>query len=325
MASLACVTANHAAASVEATSVEDCRADLKVMLSAAPPLVPEGPEGSDMADPYADLPVEYRGGRCVLGQFSTPPLYMAPDMQRRFVIGPLSWQAEWSGAERIFPPSALSLRIEGFRQEFSASEDMAEMAYIQNVIQGRQNGSLQLEFRSDPQARSLDLTRLEITPNGTDRLVLSAKLTDIDLRDIVGGARVSPDDLLRIGVTDINLSLSNRFFFESMVGAWLNAIYPAMGETPEQAANAAKAMATGFVATIPATLADDDSRAALTALVASLPHPTGDLHMTLHAAGGLSAGDIAPAIIVSGPSWQLLEEPLRDVRIKAEWTPAPVP
>lgn len=327
MVSMASVTPGHAESTITATSVADCQADIEVVLTAFLPPMPadSGIADTDMAKLYADAPVEYRDGRCVLDQFSTPPLYMPPSMERSFVIGPVNWQAEWSGAGRVFPPSALSLRVEGFRQQFSAGPEMAEFAYMQNVIIGRQNGGLQLEFRSDPQARSLDLTRLEITPNGTDRLVLSAKLTDIDLRDIIGGPRVSPQDLLWIGVTDFDLSLSNRGFFESMVGLWLQAVYPAMGETPEQAVDAAKAMASGFIATIPAALADDDSRAALTALVASLPYPNGDLSMTLRAPGGLTAGKIAPATVVSGPSWKLLQEPLRDVRIKAEWTPAPAP
>lgn len=327
MASMASVPPGHAESTITASSVEDCQADIEVVLTAFLPPMPADLDitDADMAKLYADAPVEYRDGRCVLDQFSTRSLYMPPGMERSFVIGPVNWQAEWSGAGRVFPPSALSLRVEGFRQKFSAGPEMAEFAYMQNVIIGQQNGALQLEFRSDPQARSLELTRLEITPNGTDRLVLSAKLTDINLPDIAGGPRVSISDLLRIGVTDIELSLTNRGFFQSMVGMWLQAVYPRMGETPEQAVEAAQTKARDFIATIPATLATDDSRAALTALIDSLPQPSGDLHLALHAPDGLTAGKIAPATVVSGPSWQLLEEPLRDVRIEAEWTPAPAP
>ena len=317
MASMAVATTSHAAA-----SVEDCQADLEVLASA---VLPAMPAGSGMTNPYAGAPVEYRDGRCVTPQFRTPQQHMGAGMLRRFVIGSLSWQADWSEGERVFPPLALSLAVESFHQEFTAEDGMPEMAYIQNMMLGTQRGSLQLEFRTDPEARSLDLTRLEITPNGFDRLVLSAKLTDIDLRGMAGGPSLSPDALLGIGVTDIDLTLSNRAFFETMAGLWLRAIYPAMGETPEQAVEAAKAMATGFIATIPDGLSSDDSRAALTALVTSLPHPTGDLHMTLQAADGLTAGEIAPAFVMGTPSWKLLEEPLRDTRIEAEWTPVALP
>ena len=64
-----------------------------------------------------------------------------------------------------------------------------------------------------------------------------------------------PKDLLATGAIQArDLTLANRGLFENSTATWLMMIYPALGDTPEQAVQQAQSLSRDWIATIPDSL-----------------------------------------------------------------------
>lgn len=122
-------------------------------------------------------------------------------------------------------------------------------------------------------------------------------------------------------LTDLDLKLRNVTMFESIALLWLDMIYPQFGETPEAAVSNTKVWLVDQLRAMPAFLLTQDSREALIAMIGTLPHPEGVMHLTLGGETGIAALDLARAFESGEPTLAQLEEALAGVQLSADWRP----
>lgn len=320
-----------AAAITTAKDAQGCQADLAAvqsMLARLGGATLQDSLGPALAQGGAATPT-FAEGRCRIESLRLGP--ENPDRYSRIVeIGPLSWRAEWLDDTRPMPPAALSLDIRQIRPRFVSDGSIGdEFDYMQSLVADLNPSSVRLEFAYDRAAQRAELTRLAWWHGRQNGLDMSVSLTDADLAGILGalGSDVPPlDKLGAISIRAAEVSLTNGGLFESMSVGWLQAIYPALGATPEAAVEAAKRIARDRIATISDDLASAESRAALAGVVDAVPHPLGTLRLKLDAPEGLMPARIAmTAMMVEQPDWDSFAGILAGVRLDAEWTPAPPP
>lgn len=293
-------------------SQADCQADLDLLRAAL---------GEDVAldgpDPLAALAPVSEDGRCVLRDLAVQmPDGAAPGMLEAQEI---SWRATWPDAAPGGVPQSLVLDIRGARM-VPQLRDMADMAYQMRLTAELSSTDLHLDYAIDPAAKRLVLSSLDVAQTGGNRLALSGTVENFDLTALTAQPP-QLDKVMQFRLTDLDLRLRNAGLFESMAMLWLSAIQPQFGDTPEAAVDNARAWLTEQIGAMPDYLVTQDSRVAMAAMVATLPHPEGVMHLKLSTENGIAGQDVMPAFLLGRPTWAMLEQPLAGVRLSADWQP----
>ena len=314
------------AASLALTASDDegCRADLAALQA----VVGVSATGTEPGEFLPDGGPVFRDGQCELPVLRIP--LPSGSFRQEYRLAPIRWLAEWADDSRPMPPANLSLDIPDIRQRFDPDGEGGvdpAFAYQMELISDINSFALHLDYSYASETGQFDLTKFSFGDDGDNRMTLSASLSGADLAGIFAAGPSGPpplDKLATIRLNDATLTLGNGGFFETMTMGWLNLIQPAFGPTPKEAVEGVKLYARDQIAAMPETLIADDGRAALTALVDSLPHPLGTLTLRLDAPEGIVPGRFAmTAALVENPGWASFEPLLDGARIEAEWQPAP--
>ncbi|MEH0076611.1 hypothetical protein V6L76_19395 [Pannonibacter sp. Pt2] len=237
----------------------------------------------------AMTPVE-ENGRCILRDVSLP--LTEGMVTYTFEADEVAWTAHWGAGGREIAPQKLVLEMTGARN-IPMFEGMPESIYQMRLIGERSRGSVHLDYELDPERKELALNRFEIDMGSGTRMRAAARLGDFDLPGLLA-VPAQMDKAAQIRLHELDLKLENGGFFESMSAVWIAFLYPAYGDTPENAVAAAKQLLAGQVESLPDQLVDQESRKALASIIASVPHPSGLLHVNVSSAKGVSALDFAP-------------------------------
>lgn len=112
---------------------------------------------------------------------------------------------------------------------------------------------LGLDLAYDPAAGSLVISRSDAQIGPGNRMALTARLGGLPT-DVTPG-QLLPKDLLATGaIHALDLTLANSGLFENSTVTWLMMIYPALGDTPEEAVQQAQSLSRDWIATIPDSL-----------------------------------------------------------------------
>lgn len=271
----------------------------------------------DDANPFAALEPVDEGGRCVLRDLAVP----TPDGGAAGLLEAqeIAWRSTWPDEARGGVPQSLVLDISGARM-VPQFDGMEEVAYQMRLTAELSSTDLHLDYAIDPAAKRLVLSSLDVAQTGGNRLALSGTVENFDLTALTAQPP-QLDKVMQFRLTDLDLRLRNAGLFESMAMLWLSAIQPQFGDTPEVAVDNAKAWITEQIGAMPDYLVTQDSRVAMAAMVATLPHPEGVMHLKLSTENGIAGQDVMPAFLLGRPTWAMLEQPLAGVRLSADWQP----
>jgi hypothetical protein len=178
-------------------------------------------------------------------------------------------------------PDRLDIRLTNLRMVLSLGDPQMDYIY---AAQARAT-PIQVETRLawDAGARVLALEGLEIDFPGDNHVGLSARLAGVDLSS-TGAMQMS---LASFALTEAELVVQTHGLFEWYALAGLGiALLPPEGDM-EAAAEGLRADAVAAVATLPAEVVPDASKAALVALIGELPNPKGTLRLGLRAEPGI--------------------------------------
>lgn len=317
-----------------ATTPDDCLADLNALGAVVRRAAPsDAPPGGLVA--LLTAPPTVEDGFCTLPE-QVVSLSTAGSMIQELVFGPIRWQAEWADPTRPFPPARLSLRVDRVMnlivagpKEMDVMDVMGDIgpviAYQSRLINEVSPYHLALDLTFDAPTKTAEITNFTVQHGDWDGLSFRARVTDLDLGAMFSadpGTLPPLDRLMPARLHHVDLSLTNFTIFEVMAMAWMNWIYPAMGDTPEAALAATVAQAKTQVASVPAPLMAPESRAALVAMLDSLPHPTGRLQLVLDAPDGIEPARIATTVaLVAEPDWASFTPLLQGASLSASWTP----
>ena len=258
----------------------------------------------------AMTPVE-ENGRCILRDVSLP---LTEGMVSYTIeADEVAWTAQWGEGGREIAPQKLVLEMTGARN-IPMFEGMPESIYQMRLIGERNPGSVHLDYELDPERKQLALNRLEIDMGGGTRMRTAARLEAFDLPALLAEP-AQMDKVAQIRLHELDFKIENGGFFESMSAVWIAFLYPAYGDTPESAVEAAKQMLTRQIEGLPDQLVDQDSRKALASIIASVPHPAGLMHVNVSSAKGISTLDFAPLAALGPVTLEVLLPHLDGVKI----------
>ena len=291
-----CVSAAGSAQAAET----DCAADVAYAAS----VLRQVATGRAGAALEAMTPVE-ENGRCILRDVSLP---LTEGMVSYTIeADEVAWTAQWGEGGREIAPQKLVLEMTGARN-IPMFEGMPESIYQMRLIGERNRGSVHLDYELDPERKQLALNRLEIDMGSGTRMRMAARLEEFDLP-------AQMDKAAQIRLHELDLKLENGGFFESMSAVWIAFLYPAYGETPESAVEAAKQMLTRQIEGLPDQLVDQDSRKALASIIASVPHPAGLMHVNVSSEKGISTLDFAPLAALGPVTFEAVLRSLQGMKI----------
>lgn len=336
LAALLAVTAPFPAAALTASSTEDCLADIAAVDAAAAHMSAAAPDAApgSILDllPAGKQPV-FEDGFCVIHDLRTAQLGSSLSTPVYFASA-LRWQADWTDASRPMPPNRLVLEVPEFGTSFGRTGDPTDemgqlLTYYGRLMTDLYPNEFRLELAFDPQADLLEIRQLAVQNAYANRAEFSATLRNADLdgalRSDWSGAPPL-DKLAPISIEGADLSLTNNGYFESMAMSWLHFIYPRLGATPEAGVAAAQALARDQLAMVPDSLIPEASKAALSAVIDSIPHPTGTLHLRLDAPNGIQPARIAATqLMVDNASWTSFGGIFDGASLTAEWAPVEHP
>lgn len=322
-------------AALTAASGEDCLADLAAVEHTAARLFAQGANGAPQALvdllPPGKQPA-FEDGFCVIRDIQLP-LWGHSTIAPYYFASVLRWQADWADASRPMPPNRLLIEAPRVGISYGGQGDMPDelgqmLRYQAGLITDLYPNEFRLDLAFDPQTDRLEIRQLAAQTAFANRVELSATLRNADLDGVLNGdgtALPPLDKLTLIGIEQAKLTATNNGFFESTAMNWLSLIYPqsGLGDTPEAAVTAAQQLAHDHLAAVPDSLIGPDGKAALGALIDSIPHPLGTLRLHLDAPNGIEPSRIATTLmLVKNPSWDSFGAVIGDAKLSAEWVPA---
>lgn len=295
----------------------DCRADLAALQTHVYGAANPPQDGMQVPDLANSLKPVLENGSCVLRDISFP-WPAPPGLQVR--IDSIVWKADWADAKRSFPPAKLEFALNGLRQTYDPN-DTEPLGYMIGVQMEQSRYSLALDVEYDRENSRLRLNKVDIDGPAKNGLKLSAIYENVT-PDLFASDLQAPEQLSEVALREMDLRIANQGLFEGYVGALIELVHPRFGETPAQAVEAAKALTIAEIDAIPPHQSlDPSSREALKALLGTLPHPAGELHLVFADETGMSASALADAFPNGRPDWQKLIAQLELSSLVVEWTP----
>lgn len=303
-----------AAAGSSQAAETDCAADVAFAASILAKAATER-AGATLA---AMTPVE-ENGRCILRNVSVP----LSEGVVTFTIeaDEVAWNAQWGADGRTLAPQKLVLDMAGTRN-VPMYEGMPESIYQMRLMAERNQGSVHLDYELDQERKQLTLNRLEVDMGGGTRMKATAKLEQFDLPGLLA-VPAQMDKAAQVRLHELDFKIENGGFFETMSSVWIAFLYPALGETPESAVEAAKQFLTDRVENLPDQLMNKESREALTGIIASVPHPRGLMHVNITSGKGIAAQDFAPLAAQTPVSLEAVLPYLEGVKVTVDHDDVP--
>ncbi|SIS70486.1 hypothetical protein [Paracoccus saliphilus] len=263
----------------------------------------------------AELAPAFEEGRCVLRDLELALPGSGPEQVLH--VEAISWKAEWADRAEDLIPQALGLDV---RDAWLSTQvnDFEELAYQIRLVSELNSTDLLLDYTLDPETGRFDLNNLDVRETSGNRLTVSAQLGNFDFSALTARP-LQADRLMQIRLDDLDLKWRNTGFFEGMAQLWLPLVYPRFGDTPELAVGNTKIWLRDQINKLPGSLVITDSRDTLAAMVDTLPHPEGAMHLRLTTENGLAPQDIAAVFLTGAPIWDRLEDVLGGVSIAADW------
>ncbi len=313
-------------------SAEDCAADLAAVDAIASQLL------SNSADigwpglmgmlPEGNRPVA-EDGYCVIKDVRFPQM-SGSQFAPQYTAGLVRWQAEWADPSRPMPPDRLTVDVQGAGMNMAAFGDpedssMQMFAYQSALLNKLYPMEFRLDMAFDREADRFEIRQFVAQNSYQSRIELSAAMRDIDLDGILqADMSTAPplDKLAQIAIERAEITAISNGFFERVAMSWLPAIYPRLGETPETAVAAAQSVGRDQVSQLSDSMVPPDSKAALIAMIDSLPHPIGTLRLVVDAPEGIMPSRIAATqMLVKEPTLASYLGILGSATVTAEWTP----
>lgn len=187
----------------------------------------------------------------------------------------------WSGqgldgfAEEMTPPRALVIEAEGLSTFALAGQPVFD--YVRRARQAQRKVTLGFEARWDALTGRLVLDRLEIDFPGNNRLRLSARAEGADLTSLPALL----DSVNRIALTEVTFDVTSNGLFEEVALPELAHFVTPTGGDPEASMRAMIGASVAAIEELPDDMLGGPSKAALIAVIESLPTPAGALRLTL--------------------------------------------
>lgn len=260
-----------------------------------------------------------QGGDCVISDvvLETPGDFV-PDWHAatlRLRGGALGWLVDGKAA-----PDRLEVEVSGLHLVVRTGH--AQTDYLLTAQARANTIKARAALSWDATAKVLLVDALEVDFPGPNRLELTARIAGVDLSS-TGAAQMS---LTSFAVKEADLLVQSHGLFEWYV---LNALGPSLlpYEGDMLAAEAAlKADASSGIAALPEAVVPATSKAALQALVAELPNPSGTLTLSLRASDGFGPSRLMGYAMTGVPATLEGIAPVFDgVLINIGWTHAPMP
>ncbi|TAG20610.1 MAG: hypothetical protein EAZ40_09625 [Rhodobacterales bacterium] len=217
-------------------------------------------------------------------------------------------------------PDRLEARIDGLR--FVVQTGHAQMDYLMAAQAGAGRIGVDLALAWAADSRSLAVERLEIDFPGENRVALTARATGVDL-STSGAAQMS---VTSFAVTEVDLTVQSHGLFESYVLMALGpTLLPLEGDM-QAAERDLKAAAGAAIAALPATSFPPASKAALHAVLAELPNPSGTLTLAMRSDAGIGPARLMGYAMTGVPDSIAGLAPLLDgVTFDIGWSHASTP
>ncbi|MDP0929872.1 hypothetical protein Q0601_22040 [Paracoccus onubensis] len=266
----------------------------------------------------ADLAPVFEEDRCVLRDLDLALPGSGPEQVLH--VGEINWKTEWAGRTGETIPRALVLDVQD-AWLLTQVRDFEDLAYQIRLVAELNSTDLHLDYTLDPETERFELNELDVRDTSGNRLAVSAQLGNFDLAALTTRP-LQPDRLMKFRLNELDIRWRNTGYFEGMTQLWLPLVYPRFGDTPELAVENMKIWLHDHIGKLPGGLATPNSRDAMAAMVETLPHPEGIMHVHLAAGNGLAPQDIAVGFPKGAPSWGALETILSGVRLNADWQPS---
>ncbi|PYE85834.1 hypothetical protein [Pseudoroseicyclus aestuarii] len=199
----------------------------------------------------------------------------APDLGPALAGGPLPDRAE--------------LGVEGLRIAPLTGDPITDWLLAEQAYPGRIGAELAL--RADPKSGHLLVEALRIDFGALGTLALSARIEGLRL----ASASAFGGSLGQAGLTTLDAEVTSDGLFETYALIPLGSLLLQPGADPEVQVEALKQAGERAIAAAPEAMLDVESRAALTALLGDMPHPSGRIAASLAIEPPLGPGRLTPA------------------------------
>ena len=235
--------------------------------------------------------------------------------QLRFRGSALGWIAEGTGL-----PEGLEVAVEGLRLVVETGDARMDWLFAAQARPNEIGAKLVLAW--NPAAKIMRLDRLSIDFPGENLVDLSAVVTGVDLSS-QGAIQMSATSF---ALTEADLRISTHGLFEWYALMALGPmVLPPEGDMAAAAAGIRSDL-LAMVCDLPGTSVSDASKAALAALVADLPNPSGDLTVRLKAKPGIGPVRFGGYAVTGVPATLTEAAPLfQGVTVDVGWTHGDAP
>ena len=227
----------------------------------------------------------------------------------------LGWIADGSS-----DPEGLEIVVEGLRLVVQTGNVQMDWLF---AAQARPNGiNAEAALAWDTKAKMLRLEGLSVDFPGENLVQASGRVTGVDLSS-TGAMQMSATSF---ALTELDARITTHGLFEWYVLMALGPVLlPPEGDM-EAGAAAIRADLAAMIGDLPGTSVPEDSKAALRALVAELPNPSGDLVLALRAEPGLGPVRAAGYAVAGMPETLAEAAPLfQGVTLDVGWTHVDAP
>lgn len=215
----------------------------------------------------------------------------------RFHLARLSFRGD--GLAGLFdlstPPGSIEMKIEDLVISVTIADPV--MSYLIAAQAGARGIDADLSAEWDASAKRLSLNHLKLDFPGDNEITAAATLQNVDLSS-PGAAQAS---LPAFSVTSFEGSILSNGLFENYGLVPLGNLLLGAEMNPGARVDALKAQATAAIAVLPEARFSAATRAALTAVVAQMPNPAGQLKFAVTSEPGLGLQQLSGLLAQDGP------------------------
>lgn len=255
-------------------------------------------------------------GRCALRDLS-----IAVPPYQRVEVEELSWDGDGlARLEEGLPPRSLDLRFTGARMLTVLPEDPVQSYLFQEMARAQQDISGGIRYHWSAH-EPLVLDEAHVDFGRGNQIRLRAQLEQVDLSSLDSIAETAAT----AGISDLTLRIGSYGLFETLALMPLGSAVLSAEPAPEDQVDAMKARAQIALNALPETLLDSPSKAALSEVIASMPHPRGDLSLRLTSQDeGVRFQDLVILLMAArADRLDQLDALLPAVHLSVGWSPAP--
>lgn len=238
------------------------------------------------------------------------------------VVSSLLWRGD--GVQGLFdfsvPPRALEMQITGLRLQVKVVDDPLTSYLL--AVQGEKQGiDATLALHWDAATAEVILDHADFDFPGDNALVLTARVGNVRL-DTLGAAQMSATSF---AVKALHAQITTNGLFETYVLLPFGFSVLSPDSDPDAQLAALKAQLTAGIADLPEPSFAGDTKAALAAVVKSLPHPAGVLTLDMVSDSGVGPAQMVVFALKGMPrSVADVSHILKAMTVTATYVPTPL-